>query len=52
MPGGFTSGDAEGYQNVDAARPIQHTRPSAPSSTLPQIHAGQSQGAPGAYQTV
>jgi len=49
MPGGFTSGDTGGYQVVDEARPIQPTRPSAPSSALPQV---QSQGAPGGYQTV
>jgi len=49
---GFTSWGTEGYQTVDEAIPIQHTRPSAPSPVLSQTHVGQSQGAAVPYQTV
>jgi hypothetical protein len=51
MPGGFTSGNTEGYQTVDEPRPSQRTRPAA-SGPVPQTHTAQPQGTPGAYQPV
>ncbi|KAF7985392.1 hypothetical protein HWV62_6651 [Athelia sp. TMB] len=49
MPGGFTSGGRDGYQNVDAEPPSRAAPPrsSAPPPAPPGDHS-----APGAYQSV
>lgn len=55
MPGGFTSGGGEGYQNVDEERPrpSHHTRPAAPNPSIPaQVGSVSAVSAPAPYQTL
>ncbi|KZP31341.1 hypothetical protein FIBSPDRAFT_1037785 [Athelia psychrophila] len=54
MPGGFTSGGREGYQNVDEEPQARAPPPrsAAPRSTAPPPAPASDHSAPGAYQSV